>query len=419
MSYLNLALFSAILLAYSIMAGRQRGRPLDGPLLFILVGALLGPPAFGWLQPAIGASSFRLLVEVTLAIVLLSDAAGANQRVAAANRGLVIRLLAIGLPLSLLLGWACASMLFPGQPWFIPVLLAITLAPTDAALGKTVITHPAVPSKIREGLNLESGFNDGVCVPLLITTLAFATATAGSGESSAPLTAVGLSMLEEIAIGSAIGAALAWSAAAAIHTAARRGWDSPAWNHLTLPGLAVLCFSATQFAGGSGFIAAFVGGLVAGPRLGRVKHRYLEANEHYGDLCTAVVWITFGALATTSMPSLADWRSWLFALAALTAIRIVPVTIALTRSNLSAELRLFTAWFGPRGLASVVFAILIYESLGSGGTLVLEVTTATVTLSVLLHGLTANPWCRRLGRRNPPSHRVIRQKSSPSSSTNR
>jgi sodium/hydrogen antiporter len=400
-SYLNLAVFSALLLAYSILAGRQRGRPLDGPLLFIVAGALLGPPVLGWLQPGIGAASFRLLVEVTLAIVLLSDAVGANQRVAAANRGLVIRLLAIGLPLSLLLGWGIGSALFPGQPWFVPVLLAITLAPTDAALGKTVITHPAVPSKIREGLNMESGLNDGICVPLLITTLAFATATAHSGDSSAPLVAVGLRMLEEIAIGSAIGAALGWSAAAAIHAAARRGWDSPAWSHLTLPGLAILCFSTTQLAGGSGFIAAFVGGLVAGPRLGRVKHRYHEANEHYGDVLTAVVWITFGALATTSMPPLSDWRTWLFAFAALTVMRIGPVTLALTRSTLGTELRLFTAWFGPRGLASVVFAILIYEALGSDGSLVLQATTATVTLSVLFHGLSASPWCRRLGNTPP------------------
>jgi NhaP-type Na+/H+ or K+/H+ antiporter len=402
--YLNLALFSAVLLAYSIVAGRQRGRPFDGPLLFIAVGVLLGPHALAWLQPDIGASSFRLLAEVTLAIVLLSDAAGTNQRVAVANRGLVIRLLAIGLPLSLILGWACAAALFPAEPWFIPALLAITLAPTDAALGKPVITNPAVPVQVRESLNLESGLNDGICVPLLIAVLALASSGAVAGDSS--LAAVGLDMLEEIAIGSVIGAALAWSAATAIHAAARRGWNSPAWNHLTLPGLALLCFSVTQLAGGSGFIAAFVGGLVAGPRLGKVKHHYLEANEHYGDLCTAVVWILFGALATTTLPALADWRPWLLAAASLTLIRIIPVLAALSRSSLRGDLRLFTAWFGPRGLASVVFAILIYEALGPQSSLVLEVTTATVTLSVILHGLTAIPWCRRLqpGAGGPRHH---------------
>jgi len=396
MSYLNLALFSALLLGYSILSGRQRGRWLDGPLLFMLVGILLGPKVLGWLQPSIGAEGLRLLVEVTLAIVLFSDAAGANQRVAVKNRGLVLRLLLIGLPLTILLGFGVAWLVFPGAPMLLLGLIAVTLAPTDAALGKAVIVNPLVPESVREGLNLESGLNDGICVPLILTLLAVV-ATPDGGHGS--LGAVAVRMVEELGIGALIGGGLAWVATSAIHHAARHEWNSPAWRHLALPGLALMCFGVTQLAGGSGFIAAFVGGLVAGPRLGRIKHSYLEGNEHYGDLLTVLVWVLFGALAGNAFNGAAfDWRIWLYALASLSVIRMVPVVVALGGSSQAFSLRVFMAWFGPRGLASVVFAILIFEQLGKGAAILMQVVVATVVLSVILHGVSAGPWCRRLAQ---------------------
>jgi NhaP-type Na+/H+ or K+/H+ antiporter len=392
-SYVNLALFSGLLLAYSILAGRQRNSWFNGPLLFLFAGTLVGPYGMNWLRPDVDAKGMRLLVEVTLAIVLFSDAANANLKVVVANRGLVARLLFVGLPLTIVAGWFFAGWIYPEVPAIMLGLIAVTLAPTDAALGKLVGSHPAVPEPVREGLNLESGLNDGICVPLLLTLLAVAAHEA----EGATLSVIGLRMLEELGIGLVMGAVLAWSVTRAIHEASRRGWDSPAWRHLTLPGLALLCFGVTQSVGGSGFIAAFVGGLVAGPRLGKVKHSYLQGNEHYGDLLTVVVWVLFGALSGGVFQGAGDWRPWVYGLASLTVIRMVPVLISLVGSAQPLGLRLFLAWFGPRGLASVVFAILIHEQLGKEGFVLMPVVTSTVILSVVLHGITAGPWCRRLG----------------------
>ncbi|ETF09671.1 cation:proton antiporter [Pseudomonas moraviensis] len=393
--YQNLALLAAFLLTYSIFAGRFESRLLNGPLMFMLAGLILGPAFLGILQPRIDSHGLRILAELTLAIVLFSDAANADLKVLKAHEGLPLRLLLIGLPLTMLSGWLLAIWLFPQAPLIELALLAILPAPTDAALGKAVVSNPKVAAPVREGLNVESGLNDGICVPVLLMFLALLI----EEHTQSPLSLAIELFFEELGIGALIGGTLTFMAWLMQRYSGKHHWQTPMWSQLTLPGLAVLCFATAQTLGGSGFIAAFVGGLLASYLFAEQKHDLLKASEEFASLLSIITWVVFGALVIPSVWSSFTVDVWLYALLSLTVIRIVPVLVSLAGTGFDFETRLFIGWFGPRGLASIVFAIMILDyPLQTGRTLV-AVAACTVLLSVLLHGLSANPWVSRLANR--------------------
>lgn len=393
--YQNLALLAAFLLTYSIFAGRFESRLLNGPLMFMLAGLILGPAFLGILQPRIDSHGLRILAELTLAIVLFSDAANADFKVLKAHEGLPLRLLLIGLPLTMLSGWLLGIWLFPQAPLIELALLAILLAPTDAALGKAVVTNPKVAAPVREGLNVESGLNDGICVPVLLMFLALLI----EEHTQSPLSLAIELFFEELGIGALIGGTLTFMAWLMQRYSGKHHWQTPMWSQLSLPGLAVLCFATAQTLGGSGFIAAFVGGLLASYLFAEQKHDLLKASEEFASLLSIITWVVFGALVIPSVWSSFTVDVWLYALLSLTVIRIVPVLVSLAGTGFDFETRLFIGWFGPRGLASIVFAIMILDyPLQTGRTLV-AVAACTVLLSVLLHGLSANPWVSRLANR--------------------
>lgn len=392
--YQNLAVFAAFLLIYSLIAGRFESRLINGPLLFLLMGWLLGPGGLGLLSLSVNSEGIKLLAELTLVIVLFNDAANTNWQVLAANRALPIRLLLIGLPLTLLGGTLFGLWLYPDLPLLELAILSTILAPTDAALGKAVVSNPAVPAPIREGLNQESGLNDGICVPVLLLLLALIAPTeqhAGTGMLAVTL------LLEEIGIGLLVALVLASLTIRLLKTSYLNGWQLPLWRQLTMPGLALLCFALAQTLGGSGFIAAFVGGLLIGHRLGEHKHAYMDSCEGYGDLLSVVIWMVFGATLMPMLPELLHWQYWLYAAASLTLLRMLPVWLSLLGTGLKPELKLFIGWFGPRGLASIVFAVMVlqHEPALLGQEPIIATVLCTIILSVILHGISANPWVRR------------------------
>ena len=398
MIYQNLALLSAFLLFYSIFAGRFESRIVSGPLMFLLVGLLLGPVGFNLFAPQVSGQGMRVLAELTLAIVLFTDAANANLTVLRANNWLPLRLLSIGLPLCLLAGWGFARFLFgDAMPWVEAAILATILAPTDAALGKAVVSNADVPAPIREGLNVESGLNDGICVPVLFILLAL---LVPEEQHHGTVTLALILIVEEIGIGIAVGVGLALLTASLLRYAVSNQWNLPVWKQLIAPGLAVLMFALAQCLGGSGFIAAFVGGLMVGRLLGEHRHTYLHSNEGYGELLSVIVWLVFGAVVLITVWPFFSWQSWVYALASLTVLRMVPAWISLLGTNLSTESRLFIGWFGPRGLASIVFAVIVMQEALVARPQILAAVTCTVLLSVVLHGITANPWVVHLKRSN-------------------
>ncbi|WP_421166703.1 cation:proton antiporter [Aeromonas dhakensis] len=392
--YQNLAVIAAFLLIYSLIAGRFESRLINGPLLFLLMGWLLGPGGIELLSLSIDSDGIKLLAELTLVIVLFSDAANTNWQVLLANRSLPIRLLLIGLPLTLLAGTLFGRWIYPDLPLLELAILSTILAPTDAALGKAVVSNPAVPAPIREGLNQESGLNDGICVPVLLLLLALIAPT--EQHSGTGLLAITL-LLEEIGIGLLVAWGLTTFTLRLLKTSYLNGWQLPLWRQLTMPGLALLCFALAQTLGGSGFIAAFVGGLLMGRKLGEHKHAYLDSCEGYGDLLSVVIWMVFGATLMPMLAELLHWQYWLYAAASLTLLRMVPVWLSLLGTGLKPELKLFIGWFGPRGLASIVFAVMVLQNEPAllGQRPIIATVLCTIILSVILHGLSANPWVAR------------------------
>ena len=262
------------------------------------------------------------------------------------------------------------------------------LAPTDAALGKAVVTNEVVPDNIRQGLNVESGLNDGICVPILFVFLALALDKAGD---AGPWTLAIQLVVEEIGIGLAVGLVLTLVDAKLLKTALHRNWLTPTWIQVPVVALALSCFAVAQLLGGSGFIAAFSGGLLFGA-LARTEHEhFLLAAEGTGDTLALITWVIFGSAVVGQAVSSFNWQILLYAVLSLTVIRMLPVFLALTGSGISTSGKLFIGWFGPRGLARIVFAIIVLDEGLPGAEFMALVVVCTVFFSLVLHGVTAKP----------------------------
>lgn len=395
-----LALLAVFVLVYSLVAGRVERTWVSDAMVFAAFGALVGPLGLGMLGVAPTAEALRGLAELTLALVLFTDAAGVSLKTLKRLHALPLRLLVVGLPLTILLGFAVARLLLPDLSMVEAALLATMLAPTDAALGKPVILNPAVPAPVREGLNVESGLNDGVCVPVLLLFLTLASEQ-GQGGSAIWL-AVRL-FGANIGIGAGVGVGLALGASALLRVCARRKWVTESWKPVPVVALAFACFGVAQWMGGSGFIASFVGGLVFGSSLKSHRDEFLQAAEGTGNALGALTWVLFGAAVVDSVLLEATWTALLYAALSLTVIRMAPVFVSLLGMKVSVEERLFVGWFGPRGLASVVFGVMVLDADLPHGREVVLVVVCAIGLSVLLHGATANAWARAFGRRSGAS----------------
>jgi NhaP-type Na+/H+ or K+/H+ antiporter len=394
--YENLALLAGFALVYSAVAGALERTWISGAIVFTAFGLLVGPMGLGLLTWDTDRETMRSLAEVTLALVLFTDAAGADMSVLKKARGLPVRLLLIGLPLTILLGFGVGVLLVDSLSLFAIAVLATMLAPTDAALGKAVVSNAAVPDDIRQGLNVESGLNDGICVPVLFVFLALALDKAGD---AGPWTLAVKLVAEEIGIGLAVGIGLTFVAAKLLKFARQRNWLTHTWIQVPVVALALACFAVAQTLGGSGFIAAFSGGLLFGILAKDLREEFLLAAEGTGDTLALVTWVVFGSAVVGQAVGNFSWLILLYALLSLTLIRMLPVFLALAGSGIDTEGKLFVGWFGPRGLASIVFAVIVVNSgLPDSGPLAMTV-VCTIVLSIIGHGITANPWAKAYGER--------------------
>lgn len=386
--YQTLAVIAGFVFIYSMVARRLERTPVSGALVFVAFGVACGPFGLGVIELKVDGESLQWLAELTLALVLFTDSANANLGVLARARALPMRLLLVGLPLTILLGFAAGAAVFSDLGVFELALLATMLAPTDAALGKAVVTNDAVPPPLREGLNVESGLNDGICVPVLFIFLALASGEAVEGGT---LELVKRLPAEAIGIGAAVGVACAVVGAKAIHGCMSRGWLEGTWLQIPVIALALLCFAVAQGLGGSGFIACFVAGLIGGRLASEHKAQLLEAAEGTGDTLALATWVAFGAVVVGPALQHATWPVLIYAVLSLTVVRMVPVALCLVGTGLPADTRLFLGWFGPRGLASIVFIVIVGDAHLPGQSTLAATVAWTVLLSVVLHGLTANP----------------------------
>lgn len=392
--YQIITIFCAFGFLYSIFASRLEKTPLNGALVYTTFGIICGPYVLGILDIPIDEEGVSLLAEVALAICLFTDSSNANLSVLRRVEAIPIRLLMLGLPLTIVFGGIAAYLLFPNLSFFEIALVATMLAPTDAALGKAVVTNPIVPAKVRESLNVESGLNDGICVPIILFFIALAAGTVDSSESGAVIIQL---TLKVIGIGAIVGLTLAIVGGFALRIAASKGWTEGTWLQFPIIALALLCFALAQWLGGSGFIASFVGGLTFGAMTQRHKKCFLEGAEGKADAVAMITWITFGSLVLGILLPGLSWQVFIYSFLSLTLLRMVPVFLCLIGRNLQMDTIAFIGWFGPRGLASIVFVVMVMAQRLPGIETVSSVVVGTILLSVLLHGLSANILAFRYG----------------------
>jgi NhaP-type Na+/H+ or K+/H+ antiporter len=383
------------LLGVAAVSQRISGTPVTPAILFVSFGLIVGPKVLDGVDLSSTGSIVEVLAEATLALVLFSDAARIDLRQLRSTVGVPIRLLGIGLPLTILLGAVAAAVVLGQLTIAEAVILSIVLAPTDAALGQAVVTEPRVPARIRQGLNVESGLNDGICVPLLFAAVALADVESDiSGGRSA-----GTLLVEEIGYGVLGGVAAGLLVAAIIRQAGRRDLIAGRWRQVIPAAGAALAYGTANALHGSGFIAAFTAGVVFRLALGRDPEQLNRLTEEVGDVLNGITFVLFGAVLLG--PALTDlsWRLALYALLSLTLVRVIPVMIAMWGSHARTTTLAFLGWFGPRGLASIVFAIIVVgESNLPHEHLIVLAIYLTVGLSVIAHGLTAAPLADRYAR---------------------
>ncbi len=393
----ELALLALLVAGYALIAARLDRLSVGPALAFMAIGILLADDVLGPISFEPQAEPLRVLAEATLTLILFADASTIRARALRHDAAPVARLLIIGLLLTITLGTVAALLLFPGTPLGIAMLIGAALAPTDAALGQPVVTNPVVPARIRRLLNVESGLNDGIATPFVFLALALST-TEGTGGSGWLVEA-----LTETTVGIVIGVAAGFAGGSLLRIADRLRWTSGVSRQLFVLALAVACYLVAVSVGGNGFIAAFVGGLAfAGGSLWR-EESAVEFTETQGSLLAIGVWIAFGlTLAGRLLTDLWDPAAIAYAVLSLTVIRLLPVGIALVGTRFRPSTVLFIGWFGPRGLASIVFLIVGLEGLQEAGVEPGPFGAAvawTVLLSVIAHGLSAGPLAERYGRR--------------------
>jgi NhaP-type Na+/H+ or K+/H+ antiporter len=388
-----LAVTALVLIGFGVISRRTEGTPITAAMVFTGVGLLVGSEALDLIDTSATGEGVKVLAEATLTVVLFADASRIDLRTLRREYAVPARLLGIGLPLTIILGalvaGAVLDVLSPAEA----LVLAVVLAPTDAALGQSVVTEPRLPSRIRQGLNVESGLNDGICVPLLYIVLAVAEADSGDMSASHAVHLV----FEEIGYGIVGGVIAGAVAAVAIRFGTERSSIAQSWLQIVPVAGAGLAYGIAAPLGGSGFIAAFVAGMTFGLlRRPPADGGAMVFSDEVGELLDGVTFLVFGAVLLGPVLGDVTWRIALYAVASLTIVRMLPVAVAMLGTGARRQTVAFLGWFGPRGLASIVFAVIVVQEADLPHTSTILITIyLTVGLSVLAHGLTAAPLAAR------------------------
>jgi sodium/hydrogen antiporter len=386
-----LATIAAVLIAFAATSGWLQRSYVSAAMFFVTAGLVAGL-VLGLLDLSVGGEPVKLLAEVTLTLVLFADASRISLSALRTEFSVPLRLLGLGLPLTIVAGALAGLALLPGVGLAEAFLLAVILACTDAALGQAVVTDERLPSRIRQGLNVESGLNDGLCVPLFWIALGVAQAEEGVLSDNAALRLV----LEEIGYGLVGGVVAGVIGVVALRAGTSRGWVEGHWVQILTAATAFLAAGIATALHGSFFIAAFVGGLVFGSlrRAHGPEVTYLV--DEGGELLNAVTFIVFGAVILGPVLDEITWQLAAYALLSLTLARMVPVALAMLGTGARRPTVAFLGWFGPRGLASIVFGVMMLQegSLAHERELLVAI-VLTVGISVYAHGVSAGPLTER------------------------
>lgn len=394
------AAVAAVTIGYALFSRRLASTPVSAPMVFTAFGVLIGPIGLDVLDLDHDAGPVLTLIEAALALLLFTDAMTVRRRDLRTGGYLPVRLLAIGLPLSIAAGWLLAWPLLPGLTLWEFALLSAVLAPTDAALGKTASSSPRVPGLVRHGLNVESGLNDGLALPFFLMFLAALPGTLASEEG------VGGVFWRALVVSTMVGLAFGMVGGRLLKLAQARGWATGPWQQVVVLAVAFCAYSVATALDGSGFIATWMGGFAFGVTLRKTppaggepatKERFSDLAENLGGLLGTLSFLVFGAVLLGPALEHLNWRIITYAVLSLTVVRMLPVALALVGTGMRLPTVAYVGWFGPRGLASVVFGLLLVEQHVPGIELLGQVIAVTIGLSILLHGMSAPYFADRYG----------------------
>ena len=401
METLTFVAVAVFILAFGLVSARLAKTVITPPMVFVAFGILVGPAGAGLLELSVESEVVRALAEATLVLVLFTDASRIDFSLLRRGYHLPLRMLGIGLPLTMALGTVGAVTLFDGLGWWGAAVAAAILAPTDAALGQAVVSNPRVPARIRQALNVESGLNDGIALPFVLFFIHGAHATQDAHGAGYWAQFVG----SQLVLGPLVGAGVGYFGGRLVDWGARSNWMSHSFQQLSAIALALLAFAGAEAVHGNGFIAAFVAGLVLGNTAKTICTCLIDFAEAEGQLLALLAFLVFGAAEIGPALGGVSGTVLLYAVLSLTVIRMLPISLSLLGAGLGAGTHLFLGWFGPRGLASILYVFLVLEGAGvAGRDQIFSIVIITVLLSVFAHGLSAWPFSNAYAKRAAKLH---------------
>ncbi|MDQ1324706.1 MAG: sodium/hydrogen antiporter [Chloroflexota bacterium] len=399
-----LGIIAVAIIGYALISKRLSTTVVTAPIFFAGVGLLMGP-VLGLLETEQDPEVPTLLLEAALVMVLFADASSLDVRRWTREAGLAGRLLGLGLPLTMLAGAVAALLLVPGMEIWEAALIGVILAPTDAALGQAVVANPRVPAVIRNALNVESGLNDGLALPFVTIFITVGLVANGTDTELNAVQTLVLALAGSTVIGVATGVAGGWL----LRRSAELGLGRRRWQPVALVALAVATYLGADEIGASGFLAVWVAGLAAGTVLRRGgMDEAFELSEELADVLGAVGFLLLGAGLIVPVIQRAAPEMFIYAILSLTVVRMAPVALVMLRTGFAPASMLYVGWFGPRGLASIVFATVVVEEAVPGASALTDVVLLTVAISMVVHGVTAAwgagryaSWFEAAAARNP------------------
>ena len=400
-----LLLIAGVTFGFALVSNRFEKSLITPPMIFSGIGVLVALFLPEMLSEFDGKAVLEVVAELTLVIVLFTDASRIRLRLLVKQYRLPLRLLGVGLPLTVLLGALAAKIIVPEFSIWEAALLGAILAPTDAALGQAVVSSKKIPERIRQSLNVESGLNDGIVLPLVMLFAVLSSVNAESVQNWL------VYWMLQVTLGPLVGIVVGLGGGYLLKVSRKAGWLDENFQRLSGVALALLAWAGALHVGGNGFIAAFVAGMCISVYSEAIGEAMRDFGEAEGQLLSLATFLLFGAVLIVPAFQAFTVGCLIYALLSLTVVRMLPVMLALLGMNLEKPTFWFVGWFGPRGLASLLFALLVVSEFEMPhGEMILSFAVATVLLSMTAHGLSAIPGAARYARQLKRSEGTLEHK---------
>ncbi len=395
----TLLLILLVVGGYCLISKRLSDTIITLPIIFTALGYLVYQSVSNLADAETLKGVARLLGEITLILVLFADASHVRFRKLSKSYQLPLRMLVLGMPMTIALGTVVVFWLSPEAGWAVALLTAAILTPTDAALGQSVISSMEVPQRLSQTINVESGLNDGLALPVVLVGAILAGSDTMMAQGQVDQSNIAMFTILQLTLGLLAGIAVGWLAARALDWAQNRDWVNVTSQGILFLATAFVAFLCAELIGGNGFIAAFVAGAVFGNTYRHDIHFISEFMEGQGQLLTMAAFFVFGAVLLPAGIAHMSIQALIVAMLFLTVVRMVPIWLSLAGSGLGNREKLFLGWFGPRGLASMLFALIVVDEFDiPQEEELLACVVMTVFISIVLHGISSTPLAKKIGR---------------------